>query len=46
MITKRLSYDRLLCGVALLLVGLGIVMVYSASAIKAQQNSGDLHFFL
>lgn len=46
MIGKRISYDRLLCSVALLLVGLGIVMVYSASAIKAQEKYGDPFFFL
>jgi cell division protein FtsW len=46
MIAKRLSYDRLLCSVALVLVGIGIVMVYSASAIKAQDKYGDPFFFL
>ena len=46
MIAKRLSYDRLLCSVALVLVGIGIVMVYSASAIKAQDKYGDPLFFL
>ncbi|MDE2483888.1 MAG: putative lipid II flippase FtsW [candidate division NC10 bacterium] len=46
MISKRLSYDKLLCSVSLLLVGLGIVMVYSAGAIKAQEKYGDPYFFL
>jgi cell division protein FtsW len=45
-ISKRLSYDKLLCSVSLLLVGLGIVMVYSAGAIKAQEKYDDPFFFL
>lgn len=40
------SPDRWLGVVALLLVGLGIVMVYSASAIRAQERFGDPLFFL
>lgn len=46
MISKRLPYDKLLCGVALVLVGLGIIMVYSAGAIKAGEKYGDPFFFL
>lgn len=46
MIGKRLSYDRLLCSVCLLLAAIGVVMVYSSSAIKAQEKYGDPFFFL
>ena len=46
MIGKRFSYDKLLCSVSLLLVGLGIIMVYSAGAIKAQEKYDDPFFFL
>lgn len=38
--------DRLLLLVTLSLVGLGIVMIYSASAIRAQERFGDPAFFL
>ena len=38
--------DRLLLLVTLVLVGLGIVMIYSASAIRAQERFGDPAFFL
>lgn len=38
--------DRLLLLVTLSLVGLGIVMIYSASAIRAQERFGDPTFFL
>ena len=43
---KSVSYDPLLLGSILLLVGLGLVMVYSASAITAQDKLGDSFFFL
>ncbi len=46
MTAKRLPYDRLLCSVSLLLVGIGVVMVYSSSAIKAQEKYGDPLLFL
>ena len=46
MIAKRLSYDRLLCSVSLLLAFIGVVMVYSASAIKAQEKYDDPFLFL
>lgn len=46
MIVKRLSYDRLLCSVSLLLAALGVVMVYSSSAIKAQEKYDDPFLFL
>jgi cell division protein FtsW len=38
--------DRFLLVVTLLLLGLGIVMIYSASAIRAQERFGDPSFFL
>ncbi len=43
---KRLSYDRLLYSVSLLLVGVGIIMVYSAGAIRAGEKYDDPFFFL
>ena len=46
MTAKRRPYDRLLCTVSLLLVGVGVVMVYSSSAIKAQMKYGDPLLFL
>jgi cell division protein FtsW len=42
----RPTADRLLLLVTLALVGLGIVMIYSASAIRAQERFGDPSFFL
>ncbi len=42
----RGASDRILLVVTLLLVGLGIVMIYSASAIRAQERFGDPNFFL
>ena len=38
--------DRWLLAVTIILVGLGIVMIYSASAIRAQERFGDPAFFL
>ena len=43
---RKLHWDRLLMVVTLILVGLGIVMVYSSSAIRAQERLGDSTFFL
>jgi cell division protein FtsW len=40
------AYDPLLLGAVLLLVGFGLVMVYSASAIMAQDKLGDSFYFL
>lgn len=40
-----LSYDRVLMGAVLALIGFGIVMVYSASAVAAQQRFGAEAFF-
>ena len=42
----RAGYDRVLALAALLFVGLGVIMVYSASAIRAQERFGDPHLFL
>ena len=44
--TRRLSYDPILLGAVLLLVGFGLVMVYSASAITAQDKMGDSFHYL
>jgi cell division protein FtsW len=38
--------DRWIVGATVVLVGLGIVMIYSASAIRAQERFGDPTFFL
>ena len=38
--------DRLLLWAVLLLTGLGLVMIYSASAITARQSTGDSLFFV
>lgn len=43
---KRPSYDPLLLAAVLGLVGFGLVMVYSASAITAQDKLGDSFYFL
>jgi cell division protein FtsW len=42
----RGEYDKVLFTVTLMLVGLGILMVYSASAIRAQEQFGDPSYFL
>ena len=42
----RAPSDRFLLLVTLCLVGVGIVMIYSASAIRAQERFGDPMFFL
>ena len=42
----RRDYDKVLFTVTLILVGLGIVMIYSASAIRAQERFGDPYHFL
>ena len=43
---KSISYDPFLLGSILLLVGMGLVMVYSASAITALDKQGDSFYFL
>jgi cell division protein FtsW len=43
---KPLAYDPLLLFAVLGLVGIGLVMVYSASAIAANDKLGDSFFFL
>ncbi len=40
------DYDRVLITATLLLVGIGIVMIYSSSAIRAQERFGDPSLFL
>jgi cell division protein FtsW len=46
MTERRPSYDPLLLAAVLTLVGFGLVMVYSASAITAQEKLGDSFYFL
>lgn len=46
MTERRPSYDPLLLVAVLGLVGFGLVMVYSASAITAQDKLGDSFYFL
>jgi len=43
---KRPTFDPLLLFAVLTLVGVGLVMVYSASAITAQDKLGDSFYFL
>ncbi|MBS1153678.1 MAG: ftsW [Myxococcaceae bacterium] len=43
---KSIAYDPFLLGSILLLVGMGLVMVYSASAITALDKMGDSFYFL
>lgn len=43
---RRLAFDPLLLFAVLALVGFGLVMVYSASAITAYDKLGDSFFFL
>lgn len=43
---KPISYDSLLLFAVLMLVGFGLVMVYSSSAITAQEKLGDSFYFL
>ncbi|MFZ5445434.1 MAG: putative lipid II flippase FtsW [Myxococcota bacterium] len=46
MTERRPSYDPLLLAAVLGLVGFGLVMVYSSSAITAQDKLGDSFYFL
>lgn len=43
---QRTHFDILLLFTTVLLVGLGITMVYSSSAVLAQERFGDSYFFL
>jgi cell division protein FtsW len=43
---RKMSPDYLLFMLVIVLLGLGVVMVYSASAILATDRFGDAHFFL
>jgi cell division protein FtsW len=43
---KRVSVDRVLFIVTLLLVFIGLVMVFSASAVMAKERYGSAYFFL
>jgi cell division protein FtsW len=42
----RTHFDVLLLFTTILLVGLGIIMVYSSSAVLAQERFGDSYYFL
>ena len=44
--SRRSGFDPLLLGAVLALVALGLVMVYSASAVTAQEKLGDSFYFL
>ncbi len=44
--SKALSFDKITLTAALVLVALGIIMIYSSSAIRAQERFGDPYFFL
>jgi cell division protein FtsW len=44
--SKALSFDKMIFTAALVLVALGILMIYSSSAIRAQERFGDSYFFL
>lgn len=46
MTDKRLAYDPLLLFAVLALVGFGLVMVFSASAVTAHEKLGDSFYFL
>lgn len=43
---RSVPFDPILLGAALALTALGLVMVYSASAVTAQEKMGDAFFFL
>ena len=43
---KGLSFDKLIFTITLVLIALGILMIYSSSAIRAQEKFGDSYFFL
>jgi len=43
---KSLSFDKMTFTITLVLVALGILMIYSSSAIRAQERFGDSYFFL
>lgn len=43
---KRISYDPLLVGIPIVLVILGVIMIYSSSAIMAWEKYKDPYFFV
>ena len=45
-VSSPVRFDALLLGAVLSLVSLGLVMVYSASAVMAQDKLGDSLYFL
>lgn len=42
----QFRYDRVLLGVVFVLMGIGVVMVYSASIVSAETKTGDGGFYL
>lgn len=40
------SFDRMIFIITMVLIALGIIMIYSSSAIRAQERFGDSYFFL
>jgi len=46
MMHRGLSFDKMVFTATLVLVSLGILMIYSSSAIRAQERFGDSYFFL
>jgi cell division protein FtsW len=45
-VAKRVSVDRWIFGVTLVLVFLGLVMIFSASAVMANEKFGSAYYFL
>jgi len=45
-VAKKLASDSTLFAVTIMLVGLGLVMVWSASSALAQENHGNAYYFL
>jgi cell division protein FtsW len=45
-VAKRVSVDRWIFGVTLVLVFLGLIMIFSASAVMANEKFGSAYYFL
>src|SRR3954468_11335200 len=43
---KRVSVDRWIFGVTLVLVFIGLIMIFSASAVMANERFGSAYYFL
>jgi cell division protein FtsW len=46
MMYRSLSFDKMVFTITLVLIALGILMIYSSSAIRAQERFGDTYYFL